>query len=60
MADKEAFDAQQEAKKGVAGEVAPSTRERIAGGLARYLNAEALHATQGAGREGKQGATERG
>lgn len=43
MNDKEAFDAQQEAKRGVAGEVAPSTRERIAGGLARYLNAEARH-----------------
>lgn len=43
MADKEAFDAQQEAKKGVAGEVAPSTRERISGGLARYLNSEAMH-----------------
>ena len=43
MNDKEAFDAQREAKRGVAGEVAPSTRERVAGGLARYLNTEAQH-----------------
>lgn len=54
MADKEAFDAQQEAKKGVAGEVAPSTRELIAGGLARYLNAEARHIAKEASPEGER------
>lgn len=44
MDEREEFDAQQEAKRGTAGKVSRSTRERMWEGLTKYLAAEARHA----------------
>lgn len=43
MDEREAFDAQQEAKREAAGKVSRSTRERMWEGLTKYLAAEAQH-----------------
>jgi hypothetical protein len=54
MDEREGFDAQQEAKREVAGKVDRSTRERMWSGLTKYLAAEAQHARKAAGAEKKK------
>lgn len=44
MNERESFNAQQEAKREVAGQNSPQTRERLWAGLTKYLAAEARHA----------------
>ena len=44
MSEREAYDAQQEAKREAAGRSGPQTRERIWQGLTTYLSTEADHA----------------
>lgn len=53
MDEREGFEARQEAKREVAGKVDRSTRERMWGGLMRYLAAEAEHARKAAASEKK-------
>jgi hypothetical protein len=48
MNEREAFDAQQEAKREAAGTVSRSTRERVFEGLAKYLSVESAHARKAA------------
>lgn len=48
MNDRETFDTQQEAKRETLGKVSESTRERMFGGLDKYLTAEAAHARKAA------------
>ena len=44
MTEREAFDAQQEAKREAAGKASPQARKRLWQGLTKYLSAEAGHA----------------
>ncbi|HEX5770276.1 MAG TPA: hypothetical protein VGD51_08490 [Nocardioidaceae bacterium] len=55
MNEREAFDAQQEAKREAAGAVSKSTRDRLWEGLTKYLSVEAAHA-----RKTAKGETEKG
>ena len=48
MNDRETFDTQQEAKRETLGTLSESTRERMFGGLDKYLTAEAAHARKAA------------
>lgn len=55
MNEREAYDAQQEGKREASGSVSKSTRERLWGGLTKYLSVEAAHA-----RKAAKGETEKG
>ena len=54
MNEREGYEAQQEAKREVAGKVDRSTRERIWGGLMKYLAVEAEHARKAAADEKRE------
>jgi len=53
MDERESFDAQQEARREVAGQVDRSTRQRMWDGLTKYLAAEAQHARKAEASEKK-------
>ncbi|MDX5450009.1 MAG: hypothetical protein LPK36_03180 [Actinomycetes bacterium] len=54
MNERESFDTQQEAKRETLGKVSESTRERMFGGLDKYLAAEAEHARKAAKAEARK------
>lgn len=60
MDEREAFDAQQEAKRETLGAAGKSARERLWEGLTRYLSTEAAQARKAARRESGRDQRRRG